>query len=77
MQYNGDASQVRMVVVDLRAPVGFSFEPDDIGLLDEYIESLDRGLQVIFDYRLRADKVIEGVIQDVAVWDNPFLPRFL
>ncbi|MBN1389284.1 MAG: hypothetical protein JXA22_01435, partial [Candidatus Thermoplasmatota archaeon] len=85
LTYNGDAVQVRMVVIDLRAPVGFSFEASDFEAIDEqgiidffeisdrqclvYIESLDKGVSVKFDYRLRANKVIEGSVQDVAVWD--------
>ncbi|MBN1540153.1 MAG: hypothetical protein JW939_08420, partial [Candidatus Thermoplasmatota archaeon] len=85
LTYNGDAVQVRMVVIDLRAPVGFSFEASDLSALDEegtidyfelsdrqcivYIESLDQGSTITFQYRLRANKVIEGTVQDVAVWD--------
>ncbi|MEA3559594.1 MAG: hypothetical protein U9R75_10105, partial [Candidatus Thermoplasmatota archaeon] len=83
--YNGDAAQVRMVLIDLRTPVGFSFISSDFASLDEngiidfyeisgrqcivYIESLDRGASVSFEYRLRADMVIKGTVQDVAVWD--------
>jgi len=85
LTYNGDSPQVRMVLIDLRAPVGFSFEASDLAAVDEegtidhfeisgrqcvvYIESLDKGTTIEFDYRLRADKVIEGTVQDVAVWD--------
>jgi hypothetical protein len=85
LTYNGEAVQVRMVVIDLRDPVGFSFEGSDFAKLDSegtidyyeisgrqcvvYIDELDRGETVNFSYRLKANKVIEGTVQDVAVWD--------
>jgi hypothetical protein len=86
LTYQGDAAQVRMVLIDLRAPVGFSFIREEFESLDEngtidffeikgrqcilYLEGLDKGVHIAFDYHLRADIVIESAaIQDVAVWD--------
>ncbi len=85
IKYQGEAEEVRMVLIDLRAPVGFSFIEDDFKALVNgdkidnyeikgrqalvYIESLKRDVLVEFDYRLRADKPIKGTIQGVKAYD--------
>jgi hypothetical protein len=80
-----------MVLIDLRAPVGFSFVPQDFELLLEndlidnyeikgrqalvYVESLERGVLVSFDYNLLANQPIKGTIQGVKAFDmyNPVI----
>lgn len=83
--YNGSADTVRMVLIDLRAPVGFSFISKDFSLLLNkgsignfeikgrqaliYIESLEKGEVVAFTYHLKANKPIKGIIQGVNAFD--------
>jgi len=83
--YNGSADTARMILIDLRAPVGFSFIPSDFstlveqGIIDNfeikgrqtlvYIESLEKGKVVEFTYRLKANEPIKGVIQGVNAFD--------
>lgn len=85
IKYQGKAEEIRMVLIDLRAPVGFSFIEEDFKSLVNsdtidnyeikgrqalvYIEGLKRGDTVEFDYRLRAEKPIKGVIQGVKAFD--------
>ena len=74
-----------MVLIDLRAPVGFSFVSTDFSvLLDNetidnfeitgrqtvvYIENLTQGEWVRFDYQLEANEPIKGTIQGVKAYD--------
>ncbi len=83
--YNGSADIVRMILIDIRAPVGFSFISDDFslllnkGVIDNfeikgrqaliYIESLEKGKVVTFSYRLKANEPIKGIIQGVNAFD--------
>ncbi len=85
LMYNGSAESARMVLIDLRAPVGFSFVSTDFSALlgndtiDNfeirgrqavvYIESLARGEWVHFDYQLEANEPIKGTIQGVKAYD--------
>ncbi len=85
LMYNGSAESARMVLIDLRAPVGFSFISTDFSsLLDNdtidnfeikgrqavvYIESLTRGEWIHFDYQLEANEPIKGTIQGVKAYD--------
>ena len=83
--YNGSADIARMILIDLRAPVGFSFISSDFstlvkqGIIDNfeikgsqalvYIESLEKGKVVKFLYHLKANEPIKGVIQGVNAFD--------
>ncbi|KAA0003599.1 MAG: hypothetical protein FE048_01240 [Thermoplasmata archaeon] len=83
--YNGSADIARMILIDLRAPVGFSFISSDFSLLVNreiidnyeikgrqaliYIESLEKGKVVKFSYHLKANEPIKGVIQGVNAFD--------
>ncbi|MFQ5884148.1 MAG: alpha-2-macroglobulin family protein [Thermoplasmata archaeon] len=85
MRYNGPLPMARMILVDLRSPVGFSFETDDFDdlVLDGvvsyyetsprqmklYLENVVRGELIQFDYRLHADLPITGTIQGVNAFD--------
>ena len=85
LMYNGSAKNARMVLIDLRAPVGFSFVSTDFSaLLDNdtidnfeirgrqaviYIENLTQGEWIHFDYQLEANQPIKGTIQGVKAYD--------
>ncbi|UCH90216.1 MAG: hypothetical protein JSV49_06150, partial [Thermoplasmata archaeon] len=83
--YNGDSPSLKMVLIDLRAPVGFSFiENEFIDLLNKgtinnyeirdrqtmvYIDDIEKGKNITFTYSLRADKPIKGTIQGNHAYD--------
>ncbi|TET89413.1 MAG: hypothetical protein E3J35_09915 [Methanomassiliicoccales archaeon] len=85
MRYNGPLPMARMILIDLRSPVGFSFEVDDFDdlVLDGvvsyyetaprqvklYLENVVGGDLIQFDYRLHADLPITGTIQGVNAFD--------
>ena len=85
LEYVGIASHVKMVLVDLRAPVGFSFIEDDfIAMLDDgkisqyeinnrqaylYIEDLTYGQKITVTYHLEANDPIRGTIQGIEAYD--------
>jgi len=76
---------VRMILIDVRAPVGFSFvEEDFLALHDEgtidnyevgdrqayfYLVDVPDGADITFSYRLRADMPIRGTIQEQSAED--------
>lgn len=83
--YNGSAKIARMVLIDLRCPVGFSFITGDFeelvrkDVIDNYeirdrqaliyLESIERGKKIEFSYRLKANMPIKGLIQGVKAYD--------
>ncbi|UCD92961.1 MAG: hypothetical protein JSV43_03355, partial [Methanobacteriota archaeon] len=85
MMYNGPLPMARMILIDLRSPVGFSFETDDFddlvltGVVSYYetsprqmklyLENVMRGNLIQFDYRLHANLPITGTIQGVNAFD--------
>jgi hypothetical protein len=85
MMYNGPMAAARMILVDLRSPVGFSFVREDIdALVDDgtislyetaprqlklYLENVPKGEMIEFDYRLFANLPIKGTIQGVNAFD--------
>lgn len=85
LMYNGSAESARMVLIDLRAPVGFSFVSTDFDALVKndtfdyfeitgrqavvYIENITRGEWIHFDYQLEANEPIKGTIQGVKAYD--------
>jgi hypothetical protein len=85
MVYNGPMPAARMILVDLRSPVGFSFVREDIDdlvndgtvslfetaprQLKLYLEDVQRGELIEFDYRLLANLPIKGTIQGVNAFD--------
>lgn len=88
LQYRGNATIIRMLLIDLRAPTGFSFIEDDFDKYDFidwyevkdrqaiiYIENVAKNDVITFSYRLLANEPIKGVIQDVNAYDmyNPVL----
>ena len=76
---------LKMVLVDLRAPVGFSFIEDDFEALKEqkvindyelrdrqlivYIDNVKSGIEIQFSYSLLANIPIRGTIQGVHAYD--------
>ncbi len=85
LEYLGDAVKLKMVLVDLRAPVGFSFVEDDFEDLLEsgnisnyeindrelmvYIQDIYPDEPVTFTYHLLANKPIKGVVQGIHAYD--------
>ncbi|MBI5000796.1 MAG: hypothetical protein HZB92_04625 [Euryarchaeota archaeon] len=85
LAYTGPAPMLKMVLVDLRAPVGFSFVVEDFdGLLANgtinqyevsdrqavvYIDGVQRGVPMGFVYRIRADMPIRATVQGVRAYD--------
>lgn len=88
LQYRGNATIIRMLLIDLRAPTGFSFIEEDFEEYDFidwyevkdrqaiiYIENVAKNDVITFSYRLLANEPIKGVIQGVNAYDmyNPAL----
>lgn len=85
MRYNGPLPMARMILVDLRSPVGFSFVTSDFDDLVQdgvvssyetasrqaklYLENVVKGELIQFDYRLHANLPIRGTIQGVNAFD--------
>jgi hypothetical protein len=85
LKYQGAADHVKMVLVDLRAPVGFSFVEDDFKAMKSsgdisqyeinnrqaylYIEDLTYNQTLRVQYRLEAKDPIRGTIQGVQAYD--------
>jgi uncharacterized protein YfaS (alpha-2-macroglobulin family) len=85
LKYTGAASSLKMVLIDLRAPVGFSFiEADFSDLLEAgtinnyelrgrqalvYVNDVQKGVLITFSYSLLANKPIRGTIQGVHAFD--------
>ncbi|PJB21832.1 MAG: hypothetical protein CO114_03245 [Euryarchaeota archaeon CG_4_9_14_3_um_filter_38_12] len=88
LQYRGNATVIKMLLIDLRAPTGFSFIEEDFEEYDFidwyeikdrqaiiYIENVHKNDVITFSYRLLANEPIKGVIQGVNAYDmyNPAL----
>jgi CD109 antigen len=85
LKYMGTADHIKMVLVDLRAPIGFSFVEEDFeamktsGAISQYeinnrqaylyIEDLSYGEIIKVTYRLEANDPIRGTIQGVQAYD--------
>ncbi|MEE9151197.1 MAG: alpha-2-macroglobulin family protein, partial [Thermoplasmata archaeon] len=85
LEYLGEAAKLKMVLVDLRAPVGFSFVEDDLKNLvaiDKisnyeindrevmvYIQDIYPNQPVLFTYHLLANKPVKGVVQGIHAFD--------
>lgn len=83
--YNGSADVLKMVLVDLRAPMGFAFDLSEFDALDAqgvissydsndrqvvvYISDIESGVPIEFDYSLVAQLPIESTLQGVVAWD--------
>jgi hypothetical protein len=89
MTYMGDAMELKMVLVQLKAPVGFSFVTDSLeqlvadhvismyelgpGEAQVYIQNVERGIPMSFEYQLLCNKPVKATIQGVNAFDmyNP------
>jgi CD109 antigen len=85
LKYLGSADHIKMVLVDLRTPVGFSFVEDDFiemkgaGDISQYelndrqgylyIEDLIYGQALVLTYHLKAIDPIRGTIQGINAYD--------
>ena len=85
LKYNGGADMLKMVLIDLRAPVGFSFLEEEFhalikqGVINQYeikdrqaviyIDNVPQGVLIEFDYSLQANLPIRGTIQGVRAYD--------
>ena len=83
--YDGDAAVIKMILVDLRAPMGFMFDLSEFDALDAqgvissydyndrqvivYITDVESGVPIEFDYSLVAEMPIESTLQGVVAWD--------
>ena len=89
MVYMGDAKELKMVLVQLKAPVGFSFVTDSLeqlvandvismyelgpGEAQIYIQNIEKGIPISFEYQLLCNKPVKATIQGVQAFDmyNP------
>jgi hypothetical protein len=85
LRYNGSSDTIKMILIDLRAPVGFSFIENDFKeLLNQriidnyeiidrqalvYIDNVKKGIGINFTYTLLANNPIKGTIQGVHAYD--------
>ncbi len=85
LKYVGSASHIKMILIDLRAPVGFSFVEDDlVDMVDNdeissyeindrqayiYIEDLQYDTNYTLVYHLLANDPIKGTIQGINAFD--------
>jgi CD109 antigen len=85
LKYMGQADHIKMVLIDLRAPVGFSFVEEDFKSMMSnndisqyeinnrqvyiYIEDLSYGQSITLVYHLLANDPIRGTIQGVQAYD--------
>jgi hypothetical protein len=85
LRYNGNTSMLKMVLIDLKAPVGFSFIDSEFEelLIDNtinnyefrdrqalvYIDNVKKDVEIRFYYSLLAIKPIRGTIQGVHAFD--------
>ncbi len=83
--YDGSAELLKMILVDLRAPMGFAFDLSEFEALDAqgvissydsndrqvvvYITDVASGVAVEFDYSLVAEMPITSTLQGVVAWD--------
>jgi hypothetical protein len=89
MTYMGGAQELKMVLVDLKAPVGFSFVTDSLNQLQAqhvismyeigpgeaqvYIQNVQQGIPINFEYKLLCNQPVKATIQGVHAFDmyNP------
>ncbi len=85
LEYLGNAAKLKMVLVDLRAPVGFSFVSEDFEELVEdgtfsnfeindreamvYIQDVYPDTPLVFTYHLLANKPVKGMVQGIHAFD--------
>jgi CD109 antigen len=85
LKYVGNANMLKMVLIDLRAPVGFSFQAEDFEiLLDQneinqfeiknrqcmvYIDNVQKDQRILFTYRLKANIPLKATIQGINAYD--------
>lgn len=85
LKYTGSGGMLKMVLVDLRSPAGFSFEAGDFeelmedGVINQYeikdrqaiiyIDDVISDQTIEFEYRLRANMPIRGTIQGIKAYD--------
>ena len=83
--YNGPAPAIKMMLVDLRAPMGLKFYLADFEELRTsgdittytwndrqvlvYLTDLESGVPIEFDYHLVAEMPIRSTVQDISAWD--------
>ena len=83
--YSGPAPVIKMMLVDLRSPMGLSFDLGDFEALKTagiisaydsndrqvlvYLTDLSSGAPLEFDYSLVADMPIRSTVQDISAWD--------
>lgn len=83
--YDGLAPTIKMILVDLRAPIGLSFVTEEFDLMRSsgvissfdsndrqvvvYLTDLSAGLPVEFDYSLVAEMPIKSTLQGINAWD--------
>jgi hypothetical protein len=85
LEYLGDSAKLKMVLVDLRAPVGFSFVEADFeiliasGVISQYevndrevmvyIQDIHPDTPITFSYRLLAERPVRGLVQGIHAFD--------
>ena len=85
VSYSGDAPQIKMVLVDIRAPVGFAFNDEEFEAMVEngeishfertgrqcqlYLSDLVSGTEYEYTYSLTAEKPIRATIQGINAYD--------
>jgi hypothetical protein len=85
LEYLGGAAKLKMVLIDLRAPVGFSFVSEDfedlleMGTIDNYeindreamvyIQDIYPNQPLTFTYHLIANMPVKGVVQGIHAYD--------
>jgi hypothetical protein len=85
LQYNGSKAELQMVLIDLRAPVGFSFDESEFAMLLAegvishyeirgrqalvYVDELPRASPVSFTYSLTANMAVRALAQAVCAYD--------
>jgi uncharacterized protein YfaS (alpha-2-macroglobulin family) len=85
LEYLGDAAKLKMVLIDLRAPVGFSFVNENFenliksGMISQYevndrevmvyIQDIYPNTPVTFSYNLLANKPVRGLVQGIHAFD--------
>ena len=83
--YDGPAPMIKMILVDLRSPMGLRFDLNDFEALRTagainsydwndrqvlvYLTDLESGVAVEFDYDLVAEMPIRSTVQDISAWD--------
>lgn len=83
--YDGPMAVIKMILVDLRAPMGLAFVPEEFELLRSsgviasfdtndrqvvvYITDVMSGVPVEFDYSLVAELPIKSTVQGINAWD--------